>query len=347
MNRILRAIFELLRESARGWSRDNASLLAAALAYYTIFALAPLLVIAVAVAGIVLGDAAVEGQIETQIEGAVGTETAVVIQNLIANASESGASTIATVLSTILLFFGASGMFNQLQRTLNIIWGLEPVPDQGIWNILRKRALSFLMVLFVGFLLLLFVGMNTILQLLGERLAEWLPGIGSLLPELSFFGSIIILILLFAIVFKTLPDAEIAWTDVLMGSAVTTLLFLLGQFLIILYLSRGSTTSTYGAAGSLVLILLWVYYSAQILLFGAEFTEVYANRYGSRVKAAENAILDDGTIADQSTYRIVTVSSESEPETAVPRWRHPVAVGLLGLAGGLLLGFLSSLRRRG
>ena len=290
MKAFISGIFELLKETAQGWARDNASLLAAALAYYTIFALAPLLVIAVAVAGLVFGEAAVQGQIVAQIEGAVGREAAVVIQNLIANASQSGASVIATVLSTILLLVAASGLFSQLQRTLNIIWGLQPAPETGVLNVVRKRTLAFGMVLVVGLLLLLSLAISTFVTAVGDRLVVWLPSIGSILPQINFLASLIILTLLFALLFKVLPDAQLTWKDVLLGAAVTTLLFLLGRFLIGLYLARGSATSTYGAAGSLVLILLWVYYSAQIFLFGAEFTQVYANKYGSRLKPAGNAV---------------------------------------------------------
>lgn len=353
MKAIISGIFDLLKETGKGWARDNASLLAAALAYYTIFALAPLLVIAVAVAGIVFGDAAVEGQIVAQIEGAVGREAAVVIQNLVANANQSGASVIATVLSSVLLLLGASGLFTKLQQTLNMIWGLTTAPEQGILNVLKKRTLAFSMVLIVGLLLLLSLATSTIITAVGDRLTEWLPGIGSILPQINFLASLFILTMLFALLFKMLPDAQLTWKDVLLGAAVTTVLFLLGRYLIGLYLARGSATSTYGAAGSLVLILLWVYYSAQIFLFGAEFTQVYANKYGSRLKPANNAVWRDGNgipSSDDATpqpYRIVTAPlllEEDQVETAVSRWKHPVATGMIGLAIGLLLMFLGSLR---
>ncbi|WP_420631136.1 YihY/virulence factor BrkB family protein [Candidatus Leptofilum sp.] len=288
--------FELLKESGKGWSRDNASLLAAALAYHTLFALAPLLVIAVAVAGIVFGDAAVEGQIVAQIGDTVGTETAVVIENLIHNASMSGASTIATLLGSLLLLVGASNLFFQLQRTLNMVWGIQPDPKQGILNIIKSRSLTFVMVLIVGLLLLLSLIITTLITAVGDRLAEWLPGIGMLLPQINFLASLIILTIMFALLFKVLPDAQLTWKDVMMGAVVTTLLFMLGRFLIGLYLARGSATSAYGAAGSLVLIMLWIYYSAQIFLFGAEFTQVYANKFGSHLKPADNAIWRDSQV---------------------------------------------------
>ncbi|MCA9946416.1 MAG: YihY/virulence factor BrkB family protein [Ardenticatenaceae bacterium] len=348
--------FELLKEAGKGWSRDNASLFAAALAYYAIFALAPLLVIAVAVAGLVFREAAVEGQIVSEIEHLVGTEAAVVIQDLIANASQSGASVIATVLSSALLLVAASGLFSQLRRTLNMIWGVQPAPEQGILNIIKKRSLAFGMVLIFGLLLLVSLAVSTVVTAVGDRLVEWLPNIGMILPQINFIASLLILTLMFALLFKILPDAHLTWKDVLLGAAVTTLLFLLGRYLISLYLARGSATSTYGAAGSLVLILLWVYYSAQIFLFGAEFTQVYANKYGSRLKPASNAVWRNGgnsnfanEVEEIPSYRIVTAPLPQENEvfeTAVPRWRHPVATGLLGLAAGLLLAFLGSLKKR-
>lgn len=353
------AIFDLLKASYQGWSRDNASLYAAALTYYTFLSLAPVLVIIVAVAGLVYGDAAVRGDIVNEIQLAVGAEAALVIQELIVNASTSGSSVWATVLSTVLLLVGASGLFSQLQRTLNMIWGLHPAPETGLLNIIRKRALAFAMLLVAGLLMLLSIATTTLITTVGDRLAIWLPGFGQLLPQINIIASLIILTLLFALLFKVLPDAHITWKDVLLGAAVTTVLFMLGRFLINLYLSRSSTTSAYGAAGSFVLILLWVYYSAQIFFFGAEFTKVYANKYGTRLKPSSNAIWRSDYVnpnppsaAEEIAYRINVSSLPDEPppdaaeaETAVPHWRKPVATGLLGLAAGLLLGFLSSLRR--
>ncbi len=284
MKRFFLNLYELLKESAIGWSKNNASLLAAALTYSTIFALAPLLVIGVAVAGAVFGDAAVQGQIVTEIQDQVGEPAAVIIQDLISNARQSKSGVMATILSSILLFIGASGLFSQLQTSLNMIWGLQPAPKSGILNTVRKRALAFGMVLIVGLLLLLSFAISTIITAVGDRLTVLLPGIGTLLPTIDFLASLIILTLLFALLFKILPDVQITWKDVLLGAAVTTIFFMLGRYLIGLYLAHNSSTSAYGAAGSLVLILLFVYYSAQIFLFGAEFTQVYANKFGSRLK---------------------------------------------------------------
>jgi membrane protein len=290
MKAFFTGLFDILKESGRGWSRDNASLLAAALTYYTIFALAPLLVIAVAVAGAVFNDADVREVVLTEVGSEFGKEVQEVVLNLITNASKSDASRFATVASAVLLLVGASGLFANMQRALNMIWGLRPDPEAGVLNIIRKRALAFAMVLVLALLLLLSFATSTIITAVGDRLFFWLPGIGTLLPQLNYLASLVILTLLFALLFKMLPDAHVTWRDVLLGATVTTLLFTLGRTLIGFYLTWGSVTSTYGAAGSFVLILLRVYYSAQIFLFGAEFTQVYANKYGSRVRPTNYAI---------------------------------------------------------
>lgn len=355
MKQFFTGLFELLKESGRGWSQDNASLFAAALAYYTIFALAPLLVIAVTVAGVVFGDAAVQGDIVAKIDDVVGSDAAVVIQDLITNARLSGNSVLATILSAVLLLFGASGLFSQLQRTLNMIWGLSPGPKTGFLYTLRKRALTFGMVLVVGLLMMVSFAFSTLITAVGDRLAIWLPGIGSMLPQINFLASLVILTVLFALLFKVLPDAALTWKDVLLGAGVTTVLFMLGRYLIGLYLARGSATSAYGAAGALVLILLFVYYSAQIFLFGAEFTRTYANKYGSRLIPSGHAVWRNGDTPDgfgqreETPYRITMVAPEEEAPlmAAPPGWQRPFATGLLGLAAGLLLGFLGNLQRGG
>ena len=348
-------LFAILKESGQGWSRDNASLLAAALTFYTIFALAPLLVIAVAVAGVAFNDTEVREVVLAEVKSEFGEEAEGVVENIITDASKSDASRFATVVSAVLLLVGASSLFAHMQRALNMIWGLRPDPEAGVLNIIRKRALAFAMVLMLALLLVLSFATSTIITAVGDRLFFWLPGIGTLLPQINYLASLVILTLLFALLFKMLPDAHITWKDVLLGAAVTTVLFMFGRFLIGLYLAYGSATSTYSVAGSLVLILLWVYFSSQIFLFGAEFTQVYANKHGSRVRPTNNAIWRireapalSPAQEEVQAYRIVTVPPEDESHAARPtsRWRGLAATGLLGLAAGLLLGFLSSLRKR-
>ena len=290
MKAFFSALFALLKESGQSWSRNNASLLAAALTYYTIFALAPLLVIAVAVAGVVFGDADVRRAVLAEVESEFGPEVREVVLNLITNASKSKDSRFATIASAVVLLAASSNLFAQLQRALNMIWGLRPDPEAGVLNIIRKRALAFGMVLVLGLLLLLSFATSAIITAVGDRLAFWLPGIGALLPQINFLASLVILTVLFALLFKVLPDAQLTWKDVLLGAIITTLLFMLVRSLLGLYLASGLSTSTYGAAGSLVVILLFAYFSAQIFLFGAEFTQVYANKYGTRLRPTNNAI---------------------------------------------------------
>lgn len=284
----------LLRETAVGFSKRNGSTLAAAIAYQTLFSIAPLLVIAVAVAGWVFGEQAVAGELVSQIEGVVGPETAVLIQNLISSASQGSSGTIATFISVIIMFFGASGLFGQIKVALNQIWDVAPPPTetglQGVIQAVKSKLLAFLLVILIGVLLLVLLAVTTVLSALGGYLSGW--WVGGLLPVLNNVVLIGATAVLFAIIFRILPDAEVAWRDVGLGALVTAVLFGLGEYLIGLYLSRTSAGSTYGAAGSLVVALLWVYYSAQIFLFGAEFTQVYANKFGSRVvsEAEETAV---------------------------------------------------------
>lgn len=357
----LKQSFELIRDTATNFGRDNATMLAAGLAYYTIFAIAPLLVIAVAVAGFVYGEAAVQGEIVGAIEDTVGTQAATIIENLIASARESGATIWATLLSIGVLIWGSSNLFGQLQRALNTIWGIAPAPDAGVLNVVRKRAVAFSMVLLLGFFLLLSLAASTIVTALGDFLTELLPGLGSLLPTAELFVSLFILILLFATLFRVLPDVEVAWRDVLLGAAVTAVLFVLGRYLISWYLGTRSFSSTYGAAGSLVVLLLFVYYSAQIILFGAEFTQTYANKFGSRLRPAENAIkitrqgietAEDVMMArpdpaaSMPPRPVVAERPLSPPQPSPPQTRRQVAAILFGMALGLLLAFLNKLRNR-
>ncbi len=343
----LRIIFELVKETAVSFGRDKGPLLAAALAYHTIFSLAPLLVVAVAVAGFVFGEAAVRGELVGLIEGAVGTDAAVVIQNLISSASQSSGEIFATVISTVLLFFGASGVFGQLKNALNMIWGIARGPDQGILALIKTRFLAILMVMGIGFLLLTAVAANTILTALNRRLASEGADFSAAIPTINFLVTFLIITLLFAIIFKTLPDASVAWKDALVGGLVTSFLFGIGQFLIGLYLSSSSIGSAYGAASSLVVVLFWIYISAQILMFGAEFTQVYANRYGAKVQLPENALLLRNNVPNKPAPQTKPVYHPlpefPEPEsTSIPAWRKQVATALLALAAGLFLGFIGN-----
>mgnify|MGYP002777906972 CR=1 FL=1 len=286
----IKTIISLLRETFTEWNEDKASRLAAALAYYTVFSLAPMLIIAIAIAGAVFGEEAARGEIVAQIQGLVGRDGAQFIETAIEGASKPRAGTIASLISIAVLLFGASGLFAQLQDSLNTIWEVQPKPGRGLIGILRDRFLSFTMVLGVGFLLLVSLVLSAGLSGFVNFLGSLLPGIGALLQLANFVLSFAVTTVLFGLIYKVLPDVKIAWSDVWSGAIVTALLFSIGRFALGLYLGNSSFGSTYGAAGSVVIILVWVYYAAQILFFGAEFTQVYARRYGSRIVPAKNAM---------------------------------------------------------
>jgi membrane protein len=287
----IRRIWLLLKITFSQWRQDQASVMAAALAYYTVFSLAPLLIIVIAIAGAVFGEQAAKGELVMQMQGLIGKDGAQLIQTAIENASQLDPSQgpIPTLINIILLLSGASVIFGQLQQSLNRIWKVEPKPGNGIIDFVRQRLLSFSMVLVIAFLLLVSLVISTILVISGNYLRDLVPGFTYLWHLLNFFVSLGIVTLLFAMMFKILPDAKIAWKDVWMGAALTALLFDIGKFLLGLYLGKTSLASAYGAAGSLVIILTWVFYSAQILFLGAEFTQVYVRSGGQEIAPAEYA----------------------------------------------------------
>lgn len=284
------AIWALFQETFKEWSEDKASRLAAALAYYTIFSIAPLLIIVIAIAGAVFGDEAARGEIVRQIQGLVGKDGAEFIQIAIKNANKPQTGTIASLISIVLLLLGATGLFTELQDALNTIWEVQPKPGRGVKNMVRQRFLSFAMVLGIGFLLLVSLVISAALAALVAYFSNLLPGVDFLWQIVSFILSFSITTVLFGLIFKVLPDVKITWKDVLIGAILTSLLFSIGRFLLGQYLGNSSFGSTYGAAGSLVVIIAWVYYAAQILFFGAEFTQVYSRRHGSGITPTKNAI---------------------------------------------------------
>jgi membrane protein len=279
----VRTIIKLLQEAFQEWQEDKVSRLAAALAYYTIFSITPLLIIAIAIAGAIFGEDAAKGEIVAQINNLVGEEGAKAIEIALANANQPEISGVASLISIAILILGASGVFAQLQEGLNTVWNVRPKRNSGIGQFIRKRLLSFGMVLAIGFLLLVSLILSAILSAISEYEVNWLPGFAFFWQILNFALSLGLISLLFALIYKYLPDVKIKWKDVWVGAIITALLFTIGQFLIGLYLGRGSLGSTYGAAGSLIVFLVWVYYSAQILLFGAELTQVYARKYGTKI----------------------------------------------------------------
>ena len=270
---------------------DQAPTLGAALAYYTVFSLAPLLIIAIAIAGLVFGHEAAQGQIFDQLRGLLGEASAKSMQDMVQNANAKPATgVVATLIGVMTLLFGASGVFGQLQTSLNAIWDVEPKPGRGILGIIQDRILSFGFILVVGFLLLVSLLLTAAIALVAQWFGGMVPGMETLVQILNSILSLSVITLLFAMIFKFLPDAKIAWHDVWIGAFITAVLFTVGKLALGLYLGKSGVTSSYGAAGSLIALLLWVYYSSQILFFGAEFTQVYANRFGSHVAPADNAM---------------------------------------------------------
>jgi len=283
--------FSLLKATAFEWLDDQAPTLGAALAYYTVFSLAPLLIISIALAGLVFGAEAAQGQIFDQLRGLLGDASGKAMQEIVQSASaEPKAGVVATVIGFVTLLFGASGVFGQLQASLNIIWGVQPKPGRGILGIIRDRSLSFGFILVVGFLLLVSLLLTAGIAFVGKQFGAMVPGMEALIQILNSILSLAVITLLFGMMFKILPDANIAWRDVWIGAFITALLFTLGKFALGFYLGRSGVASSYGAAGSLIVLLLWVYYSSQVVFFGAEFTQVYANRFGSHVTPSSNAI---------------------------------------------------------
>lgn len=286
----LKDLVGLFRQTFTEWNEDKAPRLAAALSYYTIFSLAPLLVIVIAIVGLIFGKSAVQNQIVGQITSLVGKQSADAIQAMIAGASNPKSSLIATVIGLVTLILGAAGVFGQLQDSMNTIWEVAPKPGRGLKGILRDRLLSFAMVLVIGFLLLVSLVISTVISALSQFASGLLPFSGFMFQWINLVVSFIVVALLFALTFKYLPDVVISWRDVWFGAVFTSLLFTIGKWLIGLYLGRSTINSTYGAAGSLIVVLLWVYYSSQILFLGAEFTQVYGKRFGSEIKPNPNAI---------------------------------------------------------
>ena len=286
----LKEAFVLLRDTLSEWNADHASTWAAALAYYTIFSIGPLLLIAISIAGLALGQAAAQGEIVGMIEGVVGQDGAQVIQGLLEAANKPREGVTGTVIGIATLLVGAAGFFGQLQRALNEIWEVA-APKRGLLGTVIARSLPFLMVLAAGVLLLALLVASTTISAVVSYFGQLLPAPFSawLLLAVDFLVSVTVITVVFAGIYRFLPDTTIAWKDVWMGAAFTSILFTIGKIALGFYLGQASPGSAFGAAGSLVVLLVWIYYSAQIFLFGAEFTQVFANKYGPRSVPSENA----------------------------------------------------------
>ena len=271
------------------WFNHNAFEMAAALAYYTLVSLAPLIIILIAIVGPFFGAAATESYIVGAIAGIAGEESARAVQAIVHNANQYGSGVLASVIGIGLLLLGAGAVVGQLQQSLNVIFGVTPKPDIDWWAFIRARFFSYAMLLAIGFLLLVSLIVTTILSAISKYFGDLLPSLALIWPAVDLASSFVLVTLLFAMIYKILPDIHIAWGDALLGAALTSLLFSVGKLAIGLYLGRSTVAAAYGAAGSVVTIMLWVYYSALIVFFGAEITQLYATHAGSGVDANELA----------------------------------------------------------
>jgi membrane protein len=301
-------ILRLIGSAARAWWDDDCSRLGASLAYYPLFAIAPVLLVATAIAGMVFGAEAVRGEIVRQLHHLVGAEGALAVESLLEGASQRRAGIVATVVGGIAFVVAATGAFLELQVALNTIWRVKPNPGMNLRGFLMDRLRSFGLVVAIGFLLLVSLAVTAALSALNA----WLFGVSPSTPAVWIAGSTLVSLVvttgLFALLFRFLPDVRLRWRDVTTGAAVTAVLFTAGQQVIGLYLGQSTVASSYGAAGSMMILLLWVYYSCQILLFGAEFTRVYVQRHGAKAKPESFAVKDPHAVNPKSALAPVSKS---------------------------------------
>jgi membrane protein len=287
----VRSLSKALKNAGIGFVNDNAFKLSASLSYYTIFALGPLLIIIISLAGIFFGKEAVQGRIYGQLTDLVGHQSALQIQDIIINIQSSHSTTTGAIIGAVILFIGATGVFTEMQDSINYIWSVKAKPKKSWLKFLINRLLSFSLIVGMGFILLVSLIVSAILTLLSDRLMRLLPNYTVALFEVVNTAIILIVIsALFTVIFKILPDAIISWKDALMGALLTAVLFLTGKFLIGYYIGRSNLGVTYGTAASIIILLTWVYYSAMILYFGAEFTKMYALQTGSGIKPKQTAV---------------------------------------------------------
>ena len=287
----LKSILSLFKNAGIGFVDDNAFKLSASLSYYTIFALCPLLIIIISLTGIFFGRDAVQGKIYWQLNGLVGNEAALQIQNIISNIQNSQATTLGAAIGTTILVIGATGVFTEMQDSINYIWSVKAKPKKGWLKFLINRLLSFSLIVGMGFVLLVSLVVSALLKILSGKLEHFFSSYTVyLFYMINWCITLVVIAVLFAVIFKILPDAIISWRDAIIGSAVTAALFLLGKFLIGYYLGKSNLDVTYGTAASIIIILSWVYYNALILYFGAEFTKMYALHAGAGIRPKETAV---------------------------------------------------------
>ncbi|WP_121353991.1 YihY/virulence factor BrkB family protein [Flavisolibacter nicotianae] len=286
-----KGVWNLLKQTFTSFSDDRIVKLSAALAYYTVFSIGPMIIVVIYVAGLVYGREAIQGNVFHQLQGLVGADAAGQIQEMIKNAALNGSGPIAAAIGIATLLIGATSVFAEIQDSINMIWGLKPKPKKGWLKMILNRLLSFSIIVSLGFVLLVSLVVNGVIEALMDRLQARYPNVTVVvLYIINLVITFSVITALFSVIFKVLPDALIKWKDVMIGSMVTALLFMIGKFAITFYIGKSNVGSTYGAAGSLVVLLLWVYYSAIILYFGAEFTKAYATDYGSFIRPSPYAV---------------------------------------------------------
>ncbi len=318
-------LWSILKESFKDFDENKALRMSAALAYYTVFAIAPMLIVIISLCDIFYGRAAIEGSIFLHIQGFVGMDAALQIEGIIKNAAISKDISWASIVGIVALVLAATGVFTEIQDSINFIWRIKAKPKKGWLKLIFNRLLSFSMLISLGFILLVSLVINSILDLLGQQLLKFLPDIEIYLAYgINLLFTFITISFLFAIIFKILPDARIEWRDVIIGSITTAILFMIGKFAIGFYLGKTHISSTYGAAGSIVIILLWVYYSSVILFFGATFTKVYAKRTGRNIYPNDYAVwiqeieLENKASLQMQEKPVLTNASVSVLEPAIP-----------------------------
>lgn len=281
----------IMKNAISGFSDDKAMKLSASLAYYTVFSLAPLLLLIISLAGVFLGKEAIQGQVFAEINGLVGNQAAKQIEEMIQNLEQSGQTTLSVIIGFITLLVGATTVFGEMQDSINTIWKVKAKPKRGWVKLIKDRLLSSSLIVSIGFLLIVSLMVNGMLLALSDRLKSMLPDVTVIVfNTVNALISFLVITVLFGVIFKVLPDVKISWKGVRAGAIFTALLFMLGRVVIGIYIEKTSTGSAYGAAGSLIVILLWVYYTAAILYFGAEFTQAYAQFTGARIEPADYAV---------------------------------------------------------
>jgi membrane protein len=285
--------WQVLRGAFKEWKEDEAGELAAALSYYMAVSIAPLLIFVLLLLGFVVGEGNAADQLVAQLQAVFGQQGSEFIQTIIDNAKQPTAGSIAGIISLLTLIWGSTNVFAHLQKSLNNVWDVKPKPSSGVMDTIRRRLLSLTLVLGVGFLLAVSLILTSVLTVVTNNITSGLPGTDLLWQIVEFLSSVAVLTLLFAAIFKVLPDVEIKWRDVWLGAVTTSVLFTLGKFALGIYFGSAGIGSTYGAAGSVIAFLLWVYYSALILFFGAEITQVYARQYGAGIQPSAHAVYQE------------------------------------------------------